>query len=197
MGGFGAYGKIPALGDFFRIDLPPGFTDPWDRWLQAALSQGRSALGDRWMECYMAAPIWRFTLSAGLAGPEAAQGVVMPSVDRVGRLFPLTLAMLLPGMPAPGSLHSAATPAFEALEEIALDALDDGMTREDLARRLRDVEPPPMATQGGTTLPGSLWSAVLDDGVARFAATRLPTAAQVAEMFDPPGARARESEPIP
>ena len=40
----------------------------------------------------MMAPIWRFALAPGVAGPLPMLGVMMPSVDRVGRQFPLTLA---------------------------------------------------------------------------------------------------------
>ncbi len=28
--GFGAFGKMPSVGDFFRIGVPPGFVASWD-----------------------------------------------------------------------------------------------------------------------------------------------------------------------
>ena len=100
--GVGAFGKMPSAGDFFRLNAPPGFVRAWDGWLQQAMLEGQRALGPAWDDAYMSAPIWRFTLTAGLAGPHKAQGVLMPSVDRVGRRFPLTLMRALdtPG-PAP------------------------------------------------------------------------------------------------
>ncbi len=85
----------------------------------------------------MSAPIWRFTLDAGVAGPQAALGVLMPSVDRVGRQFPLTLAALLPGVPA----HPVAEDTFAALEELALDALED-LPRDALLARLAQIATP-------------------------------------------------------
>ncbi len=44
----------------------------------------------------MEAPIWRFLLPAGACGAQAALGVWLPSVDRVGRQFPLALCALAP-----------------------------------------------------------------------------------------------------
>lgn len=84
MMGFGAFGKIPSIGDFFRLDPPAGFVRVWDEWLQGLLLTGQGAHGPYWDGYYMTAPIWRFTLSPGLAGPEKVMGVLMPSVDRVG-----------------------------------------------------------------------------------------------------------------
>jgi type VI secretion system protein ImpM len=183
-GGYGAYGKMPALGDFFRIGLPPGFVDPWDRWLQTGMAGLRDALGARWDGCYMTAPIWRFTLSAGLAGPQAVQGVLMPSVDRVGRQFPLTLARLLPGQPGAAAADAAGLAAFPALEEVALDALEDGMTRERLAARLAAVPVPPASAPGGP-LQQSLWSALIDGQLRRVSHAGLPGPARMRVFFDP------------
>lgn len=183
-GGYGAFGKMPALGDFFRIGLPPAFIDPWDRWLQTGLAGLRESLGARWEECYMTAPIWRFTLAAGLAGPQAAQGVLMPSVDRVGRQFPLTLARLLPGHPGPAAADAAGLAAFAALEEVALDALDDGMTRDRLAARLAAMPVPPPAGPAGP-LQQSIWSALIDGHLCRIVHAGLPGPAQMRAFFDP------------
>lgn len=137
-GKFGAFGKIPALGDFFRLSLPQSFIDPWDAFLQASLVAGRSAKAEAWTEYYMTAPIWRFALAAGVAGPDPVFGVVMPSVDRVGRQFPLTLAQVA-RFDTPLRPLISETALLAALEDIALDALDDSMGREALAQRLETL----------------------------------------------------------
>lgn len=140
--GFGAFGKMPAVGDFFRLSPPKGFVAVWDDWVQQTLLAAQSAFGPDWDALYMSAPIWRFSLSPGLAGPRKAQGVLMPSVDRVGRRFPLTLVAGLPG-PGPAALdHFADTGLFARLEDVALAALDDGMTRDRLAEDLAQVAVP-------------------------------------------------------
>lgn len=213
-GGFGAWGKIPALGDFFHLRLGRGFVDGWDRFVQGALIAGRAALGGRWNDCYLTAPIWRFTLAPGLAGPDPAIGVMMASIDRVGRQFPLTLAAALPGGGPVLRDHFLATPAFVTLEGIALAALDERMTRDALAEALWPVEVRPPA--GGATLarsPGgalvavggggaglatdlaaglagagfrapSVWSAEVAGGPRLMICEGLPGAAEAAGLFD-------------
>ncbi|VDC33324.1 type VI secretion system-associated protein TagF [Pseudogemmobacter humi] len=144
---FGAYGKIPALGDFFRFGLAPDFIAAWDRWLQAGIPAARMGLGERWQGAYMSAPIWRFTLAPGVAGRAGAEGVLMASVDRVGRQFPLTLARALPAGCDPVASHLAAGERFAALETVALSALDDGGTQARLQQDLAGI--------GGASLPAA------------------------------------------
>ncbi|HEX7639444.1 MAG TPA: type VI secretion system-associated protein TagF, partial [Burkholderiaceae bacterium] len=89
---FGFYGKLPGEGDFVSRRLPWEFTSAWDDWMQQGLVASRHALGGRWLELYLSAPVWRFQIAAGVCGPLAWRGLFFPSVDRVGRYFPLTLA---------------------------------------------------------------------------------------------------------
>jgi type VI secretion system protein ImpM len=42
----------------------------------------------------MVAPVWRFALPPGCCGAGAAVGLWLPSIDRAGRLFPLTIALV-------------------------------------------------------------------------------------------------------
>ena len=139
---FGSFGKMPSVGDFFRIHPPPGFVNVWDAWIQSAMVTGAEFLRERWDESYMSAPIWRFTLSPGLAGEGKVMGVLMPSVDRVGRRFPLTLtARLDTGGPVARD-HFRQGPLFEKMEQTALSALDDDMTRDRLEQALSALPPP-------------------------------------------------------
>jgi len=92
----GWFGKMPALGDFASRRLPDGWIAGWDAWLQHELVESRALLGDdEWLALYMVAPVRRFWLAPGLLTPDAWSGVLMPSVDRVGRPFPFTLAASL------------------------------------------------------------------------------------------------------
>jgi type VI secretion system protein ImpM len=139
MSAYGAYGKIPSLGDFFRLQLGPDFIDPWDNWLQNGMLKVGAILGEDWEACYMSAPIWRFTLSPGQAGPNAVMGVMMASVDRVGRKFPLTLCLPLPSGISPVQAHFYAEDTLMQLENIALEALEDSYTRDMLATSLEGL----------------------------------------------------------
>ena len=87
----GWYGKLPALGDFASRRLSPGFVEIWDAWLQRGLAASQSELGADWLERYLTSLVWHFVLHPGVVGNEAWAGIVMSSVDRVGRYFPLTI----------------------------------------------------------------------------------------------------------
>ena len=81
----GFYGKVPVLGDFVTQRLPASFVKNWDTWLQNGLSASREELGDNWLDIYLTSPIWRFAMREGACGATAWAGILMPSVDRVGR----------------------------------------------------------------------------------------------------------------
>lgn len=120
----GFYGKIPSRGDFVSRRLPRAFLDPWDSWLQRAVAASRSALGEAWLDAYLTGPIWRFALPPGLCGEQAVTGLLMPSVDSVGRYYPMTIATLLPERPNPFLLASRQEDWFAAAEDLALSCLD-------------------------------------------------------------------------
>lgn len=212
-GSWGAFGKIPAMGDFLRAETPPGFVEAWDGWLQGAMLSARRSLGARWQECYFSAPIWRFTLAQGLAGQLPVLGILMPSVDRVGRQFPLTLMTPLP-QGAPVLLtHLAADAAFVRLEELALEALERDLAWAQLLQRLATI--PGVATpravsagghDGALTLVAppdrplgadllaamldarvrqpSIWSTLLADGTRLMVTATLPRDAAATALFD-------------
>jgi type VI secretion system protein ImpM len=72
------------------------FVGVWDGWLQECVAASRAALRERWLDVYLTSPVWRFACAAGTCGPAPVLGVIVPSVDRVGRYFPLTLVAELP-----------------------------------------------------------------------------------------------------
>src|SRR5215510_2706661 len=121
--GIGFYGKLPSHGDFLRRRVADAFFGVWDGWLQECVSASRSALGDRWLDVYLTSPAWRFACAAGVCGPSPAAGLMVPSVDRVGRYFPLTIVAQLP--PAAGILAIASQAAgfFDAVERLVIDTL--------------------------------------------------------------------------
>jgi type VI secretion system ImpM family protein len=89
----GWFGKIPALGDFVARRLPAHFIEAWDHWLSTEILATRQALGPDWPPLYLNAPTWCFALMPGVLGTCCWRGVLTPSVDRVGRHFPLTFAV--------------------------------------------------------------------------------------------------------
>lgn len=204
--GFGAFGKIPALGDFLRVNLPAGFVQRWDSWLQSALVAARQALGPRWEACYMSAPIWRFSLPAGQAGDQGFSGILMPSVDRVGRQYPLTLAAPCP--PGDAALrHFANTAVFARLEDIALDVLEHETGLADLQQALGGIAlthpgalPPATEAYAGALPPDqvmaarqiaqtrgqpAVWTSIGDGEQRMMLCAGLPDTREVTALFDP------------
>ena len=86
----GLFGKLPSHGDFLRRRVSDAYVDAWDAWLRECLAESRAALGERWLDVYLTSPAWRFVCAPGACGPAPVMGLMVPSVDRVGRFFPLT-----------------------------------------------------------------------------------------------------------
>ena len=83
-----------------------------------------------------------------MCGASAVLGLLMPSVDRVGRYFPLTLAAVFPpgaGVPA----SDIAGSWLQACETAGRAALDEDVPPDQLARCL-----PPLGTADATVGPG-------------------------------------------
>jgi len=88
----GWFGKVVMLGDFAHRRLPPVFVGTCDRWLSHCISESRAQLGSRWLDTYLTGPVWRFAWAPGVVDDRWWFGVLMPSVDAVGRYFPLVVA---------------------------------------------------------------------------------------------------------
>jgi type VI secretion system protein ImpM len=137
----GVFGKLPAKRDFVAFNAPRRFLDVWEPWLQAGVATSKQMLGAAWSDAYNRAPIWRFWLGAGFFG-EATIGAFMPSVDGVGRSFPLCVF-------AGEDDKSLAPPELDpndewcqAAEAILLEALDPSATLEAIAERVASMPAP-------------------------------------------------------
>lgn len=178
----GWFGKLPGMGDFAHRRLPEPFRERWDHWLQSGLAHLRGRHAD-WTARYLEAPLWFFVLGEGVAGRTRWQGVMMPSVDGVGRYFPFTLAREL-GADAP-TLRDwwvrGAQAALEGLEN-DLDALrfDALLQRTYAGGEAPDELPAPALPAEGQ----SLWRTHPDgdDGVSLIVAG-LPRDARFEALF--------------
>lgn len=141
----GFYGKVPALGDFVTRRLTRQFIDPWDDWLQNAMACSREQLGEAWLNSYLTSPLWRFALTAGACGTAPRAGVMMPSVDRVGRYFPLTITHELPAGSNPIGLMLSATDWYARSEALVLSALEEnGFNLDDFDAQVEQLGAPAM-----------------------------------------------------
>lgn len=135
----GYFGKVPSTGDFVARNIDRGIRDKLDGWLQASIEESRRALGDAWMHSFLTAPVWRFLATQPSDG-RAALGVMIPSVDKVGRYFPfLIVAELAPlDMRQESLLHI--DQIVDLMEPLALSALDDDFDLDYLGYQLGPVE---------------------------------------------------------
>lgn len=139
--GVGFFGKLPALGDFVSRRLPRPFMEPWDQWLQASMRTSQDMHGEQWLSLFLVSPIWRFALSPGLCGPTAWAGILMPSVDRVGRYYPLTLAQEIQADQVT-DVFCYGSRWFSELEDAALSALSEAFDLEHFDQALLGIRMP-------------------------------------------------------
>lgn len=177
----GLFGKLPAHGDFIYRDLPSNFINAWDAWLQGFVGSSREQIGESWLDVYLTSPIWRFAFSEGVIDQYSWAGILLPSVDRVGRYFPFSIATRLPA--GINSLEVITQSKwYEAMEEAALKALDGQLPIDDLVleinkKRINEtmiyLATAPQSTKTGAVIkmdfeeqsPQSIYSYMLDSSL--------------------------------
>lgn len=144
----GFYGKLPTRGDFVARGLARSFIEPLDAWLQQAIIQSQRLLGEAWLDKYLKCPFWRYALSPGVCGEMAHLGVLMSSVDNVGRYFPLTIASALRDDMLLLELVELSDAWFERAEAIAFDGLDGEMDLDQFAEAVHGLTLPEISEPG-------------------------------------------------
>ena len=124
-GEIGWYGKLPAAGDFLMRRLPDSFRLPWDQWLCAGMIEAKEQFSDDWEAAFLSFPVWRFLWHAGAAQVPVWAGVLVPGVDRVGRLFPLTVALPIDQAGLARRSIAALDRQLDAIQVLALRVLED------------------------------------------------------------------------
>jgi type VI secretion system protein ImpM len=170
----GWYGKLPSTGDFASRRLSHELIEAWDAWLAEEIGELRQQYPEQWLQAYLESPTWRFVLGAGVLGAcqsTPMAGVLMPSVDRVGRYFPLSIMAPLPCLPHGAEQADALLNWLHALDDIAADALQDDWPIDDLEQSLTRL-PVPQWAETPPELRGPL--AQLASGEASMIALPLP-----------------------
>jgi type VI secretion system protein ImpM len=155
----GYFGKVSTLGDFVSRGLPDGLVAAWDAWLQQCVHASRQQLGERWLDRYLTSPVWRFAIAPGVLGAEGLGGVMMPSVDRVGRYFPLMIGAV--GAPPLLDWFHKHAAWYDAIEEVARASLDPAFRLE----RFDGLPAPGVPAAGQAASAGGLRRFALDEGV--------------------------------
>jgi len=143
----GVFGKLPDQRDYVQHGMDAALMAKVDRWLQECLQNSKEQLDKEWLSAYLSAPIWRFWLGPDIIG-KSVLGALMPSVDGVGRYFPLMLAAV--------DEHPYDVPEFEpqeawfhAAEALLLGALAEEGTYRGLLDGVTTM-PYPLRGLGGS-----------------------------------------------
>ncbi|WP_298965152.1 type VI secretion system-associated protein TagF [uncultured Roseibium sp.] len=139
--GAGYFGKLAARADFVTANCPAGFMRLWEPFLMKGLAQSRLDLIEAWEEAYMTMPVWRFWLTPAQEGSElgvAVAGAFMPSIDKVGREFPLTVVAPT-GTGLNGSPNSD---WYDNVEDLLLKTLEEEATLEAFQSGVKNLEAP-------------------------------------------------------
>jgi len=176
----GFFGKLASHGDFVSRRLSPAFVRGWDDWLQVGLQHSRHCLGMQWQSTYLRSPIWHFALAAGVCAEPGWAGVLMPSVDRVGRYFPLTVAY--GGQDVPVIERPRRDSGwYGRIEALALSSLEEGFALEPFDQALISLPPPShldpflQLPEPGALAAGTVWLALqepvrLQDAIEQWSA---------------------------
>jgi len=143
----GVFGKLPAHGDFVQRGLPNTFVAVWDEWLQRAVYGSREIVGEQWLDYYLTSAIWRFALSPGVIDGKVWAGVLVPSVDSVGRYFPVTLCRQFDPECQVFRFPGSAKKWYSDLGDLGLSILQDALSADTLMGRF-----PVYEEQRGCTL---------------------------------------------
>ena len=135
----GLFGKLPAHGDFIHRNLPSDVITPWDEWLQHFIASSREQMGGDWLNIYLTSPVWRFVLSEGVLDNNSWSGVMIPSVDRVGRYYPFTVLTKIPAAINPLEFLPKNSSWFDQIENVLMDALETDMSADDVMQLIEDV----------------------------------------------------------
>jgi type VI secretion system protein ImpM len=142
----GYYGKVPTHGDFVSRGLPRNFIDPWDDWLQEAIMSSHQQLGENWLNYYLTSPIYRFVLSPCICGDSGWRGILMPSVDRIGRYYPMTISQMIQQPSNPFTTLQEHDQWFTQIEKIALSCLQDDFCLDNFNQNLSQLATEPADT---------------------------------------------------
>ncbi|MCU0908989.1 MAG: type VI secretion system-associated protein TagF [Rhodobacteraceae bacterium] len=142
MEGAGAFGKMPAAGDFVARGLTAEARVALDRWLTAHLAEAARD-PDAW-------PDWGLRAAIPVPGGDLV-ALILPSVDRAGRRYPFALVAPLGG----ADLRGVDAWADDALD-LALDAVDGVIDVDALAQGLADLDTPDRGRGQAVAAP-ALW----------------------------------------
>ena len=150
------FGKIAGLGDFANRRLSRDAAQALDGWLAQGIAASRAQLGERWLNVYLTSPLWRFAWAPGLLDASWWFGVMMPSVDNVGRYFPLVVLQARAAPPISAQALSQLEDWYDAAADVALQTLQPGASLDQFEAALAQLaQGTPLPAEGVVTALGA------------------------------------------
>lgn len=154
---FAWYGKLPSAGDFISRRMPYGVQQFWDIWLAAGMESLKELHPVNGWAVWGTMPKWAFLLPCQPGLPIGQLGVLAPSCDRVGRVFPFLATTTIVAdnaanvLPRAGAISLAWSGVIaDAQSSRSQVEVVDTRLAEALATTLAEVAPEP---DGDVTLP--------------------------------------------
>jgi type VI secretion system protein ImpM len=147
MPNYALFGKLPGAGDFVSRRMSYRTQQFWDEWCAAGVEQLKESSPVGGWAIWRNMPSWAFLVSAQSGIPFAQLGVIAPSCDRVGRVFPLLAIIEIPEARAKAIVARAANVGIawaDAItraqhERLGVDAFD-ALLQSTLAKCLSEEE---------------------------------------------------------
>lgn len=186
------FGKIPAVGDFCGDSMPQAVESELDRWISDCLRNCEQLYGQDWLQLYFSAPMSGFYWPSGVCrslGQNHAVGILMPSVDKAGRAYPLIVLQVLEPQPNPEQTKVSLQQWLMKVHTICSQTLEDDWPPEALNQALSEL---PILTQHAVQLeikasgtPQAHWFTLQDNGIEQhqLACEGLPNAIQFGQLY--------------
>ena len=129
------YGKLPSAADFVGRRMPHAMETDWDNWIRSGMDQLRHEGGTKWQERFVRCPIWFFMYPTQTQGVLAA-GAIAPSIDRVGRYYPITVMAFSPPHTEGFTDDAQVGRFFSAVRSAVIDARRIPLTVEQMDERI-------------------------------------------------------------
>ena len=154
------FGKTPRMGDFLRVGHGGPAGEALEQWVEQGLALSEAKRGGMWPSIYASGATYAFIFRPPRSG-SALVGVIKPSVDAVGRRFPLVVyaqALARASVPWPHVLPMVFGEFLDAAANLLIEA--DAVTGiADMQTALRRVPPPNLADGERTAQEYDAWAA--------------------------------------
>ncbi len=136
VGEVGCFGKLPISPEFIRVQAKGGTLEAFDEWIQEGLLSCRVTLGPTWKDLFLESNTWNFLFHV----PQQKEwliGVMVPSQDKAGRMFPMTLFLRVE---KPSKGHAFMPLLFQEFLERGKLLLQDGWKHVSLVEFREQVQ---------------------------------------------------------